>query len=273
MYPPQPLRSHFEQEILALEQQLWRLRSDKARSALRDSDEPNYLNSPKRAAAPTVQRSYSAESQMAMDDLAVVSDEAARLQRISEQAEVQLRLAERFGEPVDPALRNQCGLPVILWPREPHVMPHAAPHAQPPSSVNSPLCYDRLGLLYWDATKLVERGRGSGSIVSRARSATDAWDARRLRDTPQRPKPTYDCMALRTTYPGFTASTRSRRLVRWPHPRDARASGGDRATHPRLPEPCPYLPALQLRACVRLFASAGGSGEWAAEKHCSEVRR
>ena len=116
MYPPQPLRSHFEQEILALEQQLWRLRSDKARSALRDSDEPNYLNSPKRAAAPTVQRSYSAESQMAMDDLAVVSDEAARLQRISEQAEVQLRLAERFGEPVDPALRNQCGTSRIRYP-------------------------------------------------------------------------------------------------------------------------------------------------------------
>ena len=114
--------SHFEQEILALEQQLWRLRSDKAREALRDSDEPNYLNSPKRAAAPTVQRSYSAQSQMAIDDLAVVSDEAARLQRTSEQAEVQLRLAERFGEPVDPALRNQ------------------------------------LGQLYGDATKLVERG-------------------------------------------------------------------------------------------------------------------
>ena len=120
--PASALRSHFEQEILALEQQLWRLRSDKAREALRDSDEPNYLNSPKRAAAPTVQRSYSAQSQMAIDDLAVVSDEAARLQRTSEQAEVQLRLAERFGEPVDPALRNQ------------------------------------LGQLYGDATKLVERG-------------------------------------------------------------------------------------------------------------------
>ena len=47
-----------------------------------------------------MQRSYSAQSQMAIDDLAVVSDEAARLQRTSEQAEVQLRLAERFGEPV-----------------------------------------------------------------------------------------------------------------------------------------------------------------------------
>ena len=69
-----------------------------------------------------MQRSYSAQSQMAIDDLAVVSDEAARLQRTSEQAEVQLRLAERFGEPVDPALRNQ------------------------------------LGQLYGDATKLVERG-------------------------------------------------------------------------------------------------------------------
>jgi len=97
------------QEILTLEQRLWRLRSDKARSALRDSDEPNYLNSPKRAAAPTVQRKYSTESQMTMDELAAVSDEAERLQRISEQAETQLRLAERFGEPVDPALRNQCG--------------------------------------------------------------------------------------------------------------------------------------------------------------------
>ena len=98
------------QEILTLEQRLWRLRSDKARSALRDSDEPNYLNSPKRAAAPpTIQRRYSTGSQMTMDELAVVSDEAERLQRISEQAETQLRLAERFGEPVDPALRNQRG--------------------------------------------------------------------------------------------------------------------------------------------------------------------
>ena len=46
---------------------------------------------------------------MTMDELAAVSDEAERLQRISEQAETQLRLVERFGEPVDPALRNQCG--------------------------------------------------------------------------------------------------------------------------------------------------------------------
>ena len=123
------------QEILTLEQRLWRLRSDKARSALRDSDEPNYLNSPKRAAAPTVQRKYSTESQMTMDELAAVSDEAERLQRISEQAETQLRLAERFGEPVDPALRNQCGEPVILWPtapQTPHVMTHVTPHANRP---------------------------------------------------------------------------------------------------------------------------------------------
>ena len=123
------------QEILTLEQRLWRLRSDKARSALRDSGEPNYLNSPKRAAAPTVQRRYSTESQMTMDELAVVSIEAERLQRISEQAETQLRLAERFGEPVDPALRNQCGEPVILWPtapQTPHVMTHVTPHANRP---------------------------------------------------------------------------------------------------------------------------------------------
>lgn len=120
------------QEILTLEQRLWRLRSDKARSALRDSGEPNYLNSPKRAAAPTIQRRYSTESQMTMDELAVVSIEAERLQRISEQAETQLRLAERFGEPVDPALRNQCGSPVILWPTgSPRDTPRGAQRGSP----------------------------------------------------------------------------------------------------------------------------------------------
>ena len=40
-------------------------------------------------------------------------------------------------------------------------MPHVAPRSQPLSSVTAPLCYDRLGQLYGDATKLAERGRNT----------------------------------------------------------------------------------------------------------------
>ena len=124
------------QDILTLEQRLWRLRSEKARSALRYSDEPNYLNSPKRAAAPTLPQRYSTESQTTMDELALVSDEAGRLQRISEHAETQLRLAERFGEPVDPALRKQCGSPSYGRPECRLVTPRACA-SQPSSSLTS----------------------------------------------------------------------------------------------------------------------------------------
>ena len=149
--------AQLEQEILQLEQRLWRLRSEKARSALRDSDTPNYLNSPKRSAPPPVHRRYSADSQAALNELAAISDEAGRLQGLSEKAEAQLRLAERYGEELDRSLRSS------------------------------------LAQLYGDATRLVERGLDSIQTVDLVSGRQDAREARkalvgRLEDLAMRAK-------------------------------------------------------------------------------------
>ena len=51
-------------------------------------------------------RRYSADSQAALNELAAISDEAGRLQGLSEKAEAQLRLAERYGEELNRSLRS-----------------------------------------------------------------------------------------------------------------------------------------------------------------------
>ena len=125
-------------------------------------------------------------------------------------------------------------------PQTPHVTTHVTPHAQPPSSVTSPLCYDRLAQLYGDATWLVERGCNTGSEVPRkCPGPSDApqrpWMPGGLRATPLATK-AHDCVILRN--PGLTASRRSRRLVRSSHPLEAREGHGPRP-HPPLSEPRP----------------------------------
>ena len=134
--------AQLEQEILQLEQRLWKLRSEKAREALRGSDTPNYLNSPKRA-PPAVHKRYSAQSQATMDELAGFTEQAERLQRAADAVETQLRLAERFGEFMSPTLRNE------------------------------------IGQLYGDATRLVERGLDGIQTVALVSGKQDARVSRK----------------------------------------------------------------------------------------------
>lgn len=96
---------------------------------------------PAAAAPPPVHRRYSAESQVAMDDLATLSQHARRLQLASEQSEAELQRAERVGA-ADPALRNE------------------------------------LSQLYGDATALVDRGLDG---IATADLVSGKGDARKVR--------------------------------------------------------------------------------------------